>query len=357
MEEQERALMVGHGFRVDLLNPRAADDWYRYVEPHPDATLFHGLAWKRAVERAFGHRSWYLMARREERVVGVLPLFEINSLLAGRFLVSVPYATYGGILADGRDVAVALFKRAKEIAAQVGACSIELRSIEAAVPSVDIRNSHATFRKELPARSADVAASFPRKARAAARRASERFNLSVTFDRRDLSMAWKLYARSMHRLGSVNYPLEFFEELASALGDRCLVQMVRREGRPVAGLVTFLHRDTVMPYFAGVDERCGIYGLNQFMYTESMRWAVEHGYRRYDFGRSRIDNEGCFNFKRLCGFEPQVLQFQVHAMPGHQAPDLAPSSPRWATARRVWKSLPLPVTRPLGSWLAKSIPG
>ena len=331
--------------------------WQDYVDRHADGTLFHGLAWKRAVERAFGHRPRYLMAFRDGPAVGVLPLFEVHSVLAGRLLVSVPYATYGGILADDEESGAALFAQAKEIAAEIGARSIELRSARAQVRGLEVRHRHVTFRKPLPPPGRDVLAWLPRKARAAARRAAERYELTVDFDRSLLPIVWRLYSRSMRRLGSPNYPCRFFEELVAATGEANVVQLVRRQGRPVAGLLTFLHRDTVMPYFAGQDERESIYGLNNFLYAESMRWGVEHGCRRYDFGRTRVDNLGSYDFKRFCGFDPQPLEYQLHVMPGRAAADLSPGSARWSAARRMWQVLPLPITRSLGGWLAKSIPG
>jgi FemAB-related protein (PEP-CTERM system-associated) len=349
--------MSPRALRIHDLDMHRHGEWQAYVDRHPEGTFFHGMAWKRAVERTFGHRSWYLLGEQGGRIVGVLPLFEVNSLVAGRFLVSVPYATYGGVLTDGRDIADALFNKAKAIAGQVRAQSIELRSVNATISSVEVLHTHATYCKDLPGREEDVLADLPRKARAAARRATERYELSVDYDRSLLPVVWRLYARSMRRLGSVNYPYQFFEELVRASADQYVVQVVKHRGCPVAGLLTFLYRDTVLPYFSGLDEREPIYGLNNYMYLQSMQWGVRHGYRRYDFGRTRLDNAGCSDFKRFCGFEPRELQYQNYIMPGRRAPDLSPSSPRWAAARRVWRVLPLPITRPVGGWLAKSIPG
>jgi FemAB-related protein (PEP-CTERM system-associated) len=297
------------------------------------------------------------MAERSGGVVGVLPLFQVNSILAGRLLTSLPYATYGGVLADDGDAARALLTEAKAIAGRIGARSIELRSIRAADPSLSIGTSHVTFARALPGRPEDVLPALPRKARAAARRAAERYSLTTEYGPALLPEVWRLYARSMRRLGSPNYPRRFFEVLLTTEPDRCLCQLVRCGERPVAGLLTFLHRDTVMPYFAGIDERHNIYGLSHYLYAESMRWGVEQGFARYDFGRSRIDNTGAYDFKRLCGFEPQPLEYQTYIASGRSAPDLAAGSPRWAMARRLWKRLPLAVARPLGGWLARSIPG
>jgi len=343
--------------QIHSFESRLSDDWQSYVDQHADGTLFHGLAWKRAVEQAFGHRSWYLMARQGGRVVGVLPLAEVRSVLAGRLLVSVPYGTYGGILGDDVASRRALFRAAESLAGRIGASSLQLRSIHAAIPRLPVQHTHATFRKPLPLAASDVLAAFPRKARAAARRAASRADLSVEFDGAHLATLWRLYARSMRRLASPNYPYRFFDALARALPGRHVVQIVRSQGRPVAGLLTLLHGDTVMPYFMGMDERADIYGLSHYLYLRSMTWGVEHGYRTYDFGRTRVDNSGPFNFKRFCGFEPTLLEYQTLVMPGKAAPDLSPGSQRWATARRVWKTLPLSLTRPLGGWLSRSIPG
>lgn len=345
------------GLQLRPLDESLEADYSDYVSRHEMATFFHELGWKRAVERTFGHESRYLVALRNTRVVGVLPLFQVNSLLAGRLLISVPYATYGGVLAIDADAVTALLDEAKLIAERIGARSLELRSIRAADPATPAHSSHVTFRKTLPTKSEDVLTTFPRKARAAARRAAERYSLTVEYGPDHLTSVWRLYARSMRRLGSPNYPLGFFRELMAAEPDRCLCQLVRYGDRPVAGLLTFLHRQTVMPYFAGIDERCELYGLSHYLYAESMRWGVEHGFAQYDFGRSRVDNAGAYDFKRLCGFSPEPLGYQTFVTTGRTAPDLAANSPRWATARRLWQHLPLAIARPLGGWLARSIPG
>ncbi|HPF39425.1 MAG TPA: FemAB family PEP-CTERM system-associated protein [Phycisphaerae bacterium] len=341
----------------DFVEDADAGPWTTYVDSHPNGTLFHGLEWKRAVARTFGHRPRYLIARRDERVIGVLPMFDVRSVVASRMLVSMPYATYGGVLADDADAGGALIQAAIQLADQVGATTIDLRSEFAAAPNAPIVESHATFRRPLPTHVDEVASIFPRKARAAARQAETKFRLDVSFDSGALPIVWRLYSRSMRRLASPNYPLRFFESLRGALGDRFLTQVVRCDGQPVAGLITFLHRRTMMPYFLGLDERRSLYGLSHFVYLKCMAWGVANGYREFDFGRSRRENKGAFDFKRHCGFEPTILQYQRYVAPGARAPDLSPGSAKWAVARRVWRGLPLAITRPLGGWLAKSIPG
>lgn len=339
---------------IPLTDAHAAT-WNTFVDNHPGGTIFHHLAWKNAVERAMGQRPHYRLAMRGDAVAGVLPLFEINSVVAGRFLVSVPYAALGGPIGDEAAVG-ALLADARELARELKASSVELRTRQAADQSTPVRSRHAYFEKQLPDRPDDIEEFLPRKARAAARKAAGMGRLT-TFEIDGLAAVWPLYARSMRRLGSPNYPICLFKALRDELGDRFWVQLVRDGERPVAGLVGFSYKHAMMPYFAGLDERADIYGLNHYLYRESMRRGVELGHTRYDFGRSRIDNPGPYNFKRHCGFEPSPLEYQTFVMDGCAAPDLSPTSPRWSAARDIWRHLPLMLTRPLGAWLARSIPG
>lgn len=328
-----------------------------YVRAHRDATVFHSLAWRRAVEQAFGHRAVYFLARRGREVIGILPLFEVESRLVGRLVVSVPYGVYGGVLASDLESADGLLAAGKRHAEQRRARSLEFRSMRAVDSTLPVMSGHATFRRDLPGSEPELETFLPRKARAAARKAVERHALTAEFGAAHLETVWHLYARSMRRLGSVNYPKRFFYALAAQFESDMVVQVVRHAGRPVAGLVSFVHRDEFMPYFVGFDDRVELYGVSQYLYLESMRWAVRNGCRVYDFGRSRVDNHGAYEFKRLCGFEPQPLGYQVYVPGGRSAPDLSAGSAKWRLARQAWRYLPLVVARPLGAWLSKSIPG
>ena len=136
-----------------------------------------------------------------------------------------------------------------------------------------------------------------------------------------------------------------------------LVQVVFQKDRPAAGLISFYYRGTMMPYFVGCDERFERYHPNNLLYLSAMEEAVRLGCSEFDFGRSRADNDGSCGFKRNQGFEPTALGYQYYVPAGGRAPDLYPTSPKMQLARRIWPRLPLAVTRPLGAWLAKSIPG
>ena len=345
------------GISVQQLDETLESAWSTFVRRSDGASFYHSLMWRDAVSAAFGHEAHYLVALRDGQLAGILPTFLIRSSLAGPMLVSVPYAVYGGIVADDPEVSERLFEAAKEVAEATGAGYVDLRSRRAAVPALPIIDKYVTFIKELPPTPEQVLNSLPRKARAAARTAREKFALSVEFDDKLLEAVWRLYSRSMRRLGSLNYPLTFFKELVQRSAGMHLVQIVRYRQRPVGGLVSFIWRDTVLPYFSGCDERYNFAGVNNYLYLTLMERAAGMGLRKFDFGRTRRDNDGCVRFKSHQGFSAEPLEYQAYVPSNGHDPGLSPDRARYRLAGAVWRHLPLAVTRPLGSWLARSIPG
>jgi FemAB-related protein (PEP-CTERM system-associated) len=331
--------------------------WDEYVIGHEYGTLFHTLAWRDAVKSAYGHEHIYLTAIRGGRIAGVLPLALVASRIAGRMLVSVPYGVAGGSIGDSAEIVNALFGRAKQIADERRCTTIDLRSERATVPSLPVVDRYVGFQRKLPDDPADVLGWLPRKARAAARNARDKYGLTVSFDDANLRKVWHLYSMSMRRLGSLTYPWTFFERLVDSTPGHHWVSLAKSKGRPVAGLVTFLFKDRVMPYFIGSTEEAKRCSAANFIYLTAMERGVEHGYRVFDFGRSRRDNTGSYDFKRFNGFEPRPLKYQYYVSPGSRAANLSPANPRFRVARRLLGGLPLCVTRALGARLAKHIPG
>ena len=340
-----------------IQDDRSSAAWGEYVRNARGGTVFHDPIWCEVVERAFGHRGLNLLARRGGRVVGVLPLVEVRSLFGGRMLVSVPYGTYGGILADDEAVCAALGAEACRLTRARRARVLDLRSAEAVLPGLESVERYDAFVRELPLHPNELETYLPRRARAAARQARERDGVVVEHDRRRLRTVWELYCRSMRRLGSINYPYRFLASLLERLGERAWVTVAQREGRPIAGTISLVHGETVMPYVVGVDERQRCTGVTNLLYFAVMERAVRSGLRRFDFGRTRKDNVGSASFKKNQGFEPRTLGYQRYTPPGRVAPDLSPSNRRFDLARRIWPRLPLSLTRPVGEWLARSIPG
>ena len=75
--------------------------WDTYVLRSPLSTGYHLSGWRRVIEEAFGHQTYYLVVKEPQGTVqGIVPLVLLASRGFGRFLVSLPFVNYGGFIAD-----------------------------------------------------------------------------------------------------------------------------------------------------------------------------------------------------------------------------------------------------------------
>ncbi len=340
-------------YQISQLTQADSSDWDRYVLAHADGTLFHLLQWKRVVEKAFGHKSHYLAAydRANGGMVGVLPLFEIKSALFDHFLVSVPFAELGGILADNRSIELMLTQQAMNLCGQCGATYLELKNRRplAALPTKAL---YFNFSRPILATAEENLLAIPRKSRAMVRKGIKA-DLRAVWGQHQLDEFYQVLAKNYHRLGTPIFPKRLFRIFLEEFGDQTNLTIIRKaSGENVAAVMTFFYQDRVMPYYAGSLAEYWDAAPNDYMYWALMEYGCEHGFRMFDFGRSKT-NTGSYSFKRNWGFEPQPLAYQYSVAKGDALPDLSPSNPRYKKKIELWRKMPFGLTKLVGPSLAK----
>lgn len=346
---------------VGELLPAFEGAWDEYVRRHPDGTFFHLLGWKRAVERSFGHRSHYLLARRRGKVTGVLPLFHLESLLFGRSLVSVPFAVRGGVLADDPQTAAVLLERARELVEELGVDYLELRSErplegDLAQDLAD-RALYVTFKADLRLSEEALLRRMERKRRQMMTYVGKpEAGYEAHFvGPEELPAFYELFCLGMRSHGTPVYPRRFLEEILRQSPQETGLYFAYHRGTLVAAVLNLFFGDTVLPFYAGVDRSRRPRGLDDFLYWSLMLWARSEGYRTFDFGRSRRDT-GPYRFKVRWGMEEVPLGYQYLLGRSGSLPSVNPSNPRYQLLIRTWRRLPLAVTKLLGPPIARRVP-
>jgi FemAB-related protein (PEP-CTERM system-associated) len=340
-------------------DPSREAAWDAFVAAHPDGTFFHRAGWREVIERAFGHRTHYLMAERDGAVVGVLPLAHVRSVLFGQSLVSVPFCVYGGPLALDSAALAALRQAAEVVMAQTGVKVMEWRPLHPlpddgeALPGWQTRGDlYVTFRKSITGDDDSNMKAIPRKQRAMVRKGIDWGLASVV--NQDVATLHRVYAESVRNLGTPVFSRRYFEILAEVFADSLDVLTVFDGGVAVAAVMNFYWRDEVLPYYGGGTAAARACYANDFMYWEVMRHAAARGCRLFDYGRSKIGT-GAFSFKKNWGFTPQPLQYRFRLAPGASIPDHNPLNPKYRLFIAAWKKLPLPVANLLGPHIVRGV--
>jgi FemAB-related protein (PEP-CTERM system-associated) len=337
---------------VRQMQPSDAARWDEFVLNSPEATFFHRAGWQQVIERAFGHKTWFLYAESEGRIQGVLPLAEINSRLFGHSLISLPFCVYGGIAAHSESAADALDRAAQEIARDLKVDHLEYRNLKPMHPDWPGKDLYVTFRKEIDPDIEQNMLAIPRKQRAMVRKGIKAGLASEIDD--GVERFFSVFADNVHRHGTPALPKRYFALLKEIFGGDCEVLSVVKDGRVLSSVLSFYFRDEVLPYYAGDTLEARNFAANDFKYWELMRRACERGIKIFDYGRSKRGT-GPFDFKKNWGFEPQPLCYEYQLHRAKKVPDHNPLNPKYRLFIQAWQKLPLPLANFIGPHIVKNL--
>jgi len=328
--------------------------WDESVLSHPRSTFFHLMGWQRVLEKTFPYECFSLIARKGDKVCGVLPLYRVKRLPFGSAMISTPMAVYGGACADDDKIQLALMERAKEIGQEMGVDYLEFRNQK---PFGDLatKELYVTFRKEIFKDEEKNMAAIRRFQRRSIRKGKKN-NLEARIGREEfLEDFYDIYSHSVRNLGTPVYPRQLFCNLLEEFGENCKILGVFKQGKMVSAILTFFFKDQVLPYYGGAYKYAYQYSVYDFMYWSLMCYGAENGYKIFDAGRSE-KGSGSYHFKRHWGFIPEPLAYQYILVKQKDLPNLSPSNPEFSLPIKIWKRLPFGFTRWLGPKIIKYFP-
>jgi FemAB-related protein (PEP-CTERM system-associated) len=333
----------------------AADDprWDAFVASCPAATFFHRAGWRGVIEESFGKACHFLYAERDGEIRGVLPLVHAKSRLFGNALISTGFTVGGGVVALDDEARAALDARATALADELDVDYLEYRAGTATHPGWASKpDLYVLFKKPIDPDPEKNMLAIPRKQRAMVRKGIKAGLVSEIDETTD--RLFPVYAESVRNLGTPVFTPGYLRNLKRAFGADCDVVTVLDGGRPVASVMNFYFRDTVLPYYGGGTSEAREVAGNDFMYWEVMRRAAERGFRVFDYGRSKRGT-GAFAFKKNWGFEPTPLVYEFYLRRGGDIPDVNPLNPKYRLFIAAWQRLPLPLANLVGPFLARDL--
>lgn len=337
---------------VRQMQPTDAANWDAFVGRCDESTFFHRAGWKEVIERAFGHRTHYLLAESGGKIEGILPLAEIKHFYFGHSLSSLPFGVYGGIAAESEEARELLDRKAQDLAGNLGVDHLEYRNVKPFHEDWPTKDIYVTFRKEIDPDVDQNMKNIPRKQRAMVRSGIKHGLSSATDENAD--RFFRVFADNMLRHGTPALPKRYFEILMEVFGRDCEILTVTHGDEVVSGVLSFYFKDEVLPYYAGDTVKARQLAANDFKYWELMKRACERGCRMFDYGRSKVGT-GSFDFKKNWGFEPQPLHYEYQLHRAKEVPDQNPLNPKYQLFIKAWRRLPMPVANFIGPHIVKNL--
>ncbi|WP_182871059.1 FemAB family XrtA/PEP-CTERM system-associated protein [Stieleria mannarensis] len=355
----ERGSHAGAGLSIEVIDSVDGVREFRErwgAEATFDVSRSQDLQWLEAICLGLRHRPFLIVARRDGAMVGKLPLIAVRSLLFGKFLVSLPYVNTSGVNAVDDHVAGHLVDHAADLADKLDVRHLELRhELELSHAKLgSTLTSKVHMRLPLPKTQDELWSQFKSKVR----------NKVKKGDRQEFDLQWgaegqlagfyDVFSRTMRDLGTPVYSQELFRSILSVFGGDAELCVVRKQDRPAA-VALLIHgpESTFVPSAASLHELNST-NVNDWMYWQLLKRAIERGKPVFDFGRCTPEGN-TFTFKKKWGAEPEPAVWQYYVRQGNVT-DVRPEGGKYDRAVDLWKKLPLPLTRLIGPSIVRGIP-
>jgi FemAB-related protein (PEP-CTERM system-associated) len=326
-----------------------------YLSRQPETGPFQSTEWRQVVTRAYGHRTYDLIATRDGTLSGVLTLFLIRSPIFGRVLATAPYGSAGAVCADDRDTRMALVEKAMELSLDLDVAWMELKSTTpTGHEGLQSHSEFVDYRLPLAEPETIWEKRFRNRARNMYRRAAEH-GLRLEGGEHLFDTFYQIMAIGMRRLGTPVHSRKFYRSILDSFGAASDLVAVFWEDTPISVMISVRQADGYYALYAASLPQHWDKRPNNFMFWETMKRAWEQGASSFELGRSPKDSGGA-KFKETWAAEARPLYYEYFLNKRRSLPRIHQDNPRYRRARSVWQRLPLAITTAIGPHLIKGVP-
>ncbi len=348
-KQQNNEIIIKRASAIDAIS------WDSYVNSHGFASAYHSFAWLQAVEDAYGHESFGIIAKDKETqcIVGVLPSVLMKTPFLGTQLCALPYCDVGYAIGDNAEIEEQLRQYLVQQVTTANIKQLEIRNIDSTAQQPEsLKHQKVRMLLPLPENSELLLAGFKSKLRSQIRKAEKNgLTAALGTEQKLVDEFYNVYATNMRDLGSPVHAKKWFEHIIKAYGNNSIIGVVYHDGQAIgAGLVIKNNTNASIPWASTLREYNKL-APNMLLYWSLLAHCAENSIECFDFGRSTFE-EGTFKFKKQWGADPQLLSWQKYDSAGSQITEEVDSSKQSILrpmVESIWQKLPLNITVSAGS--------
>jgi Acetyltransferase (GNAT) domain len=337
--------------------------WDGFVNRHPRASLFHSSPWLKALNQTYGYPVvGYTTTPPGQELANAMVFCRVESWLTGRRLVSLPFSDHCEPLVGEPEDFRALMAALEDEMPKYSWDYIETRPLT----PTEIPTSLHRAVTEYSFHELDLQGDLPTLFRGLHKdsiqrkiRRAEREKLCYEEGRTELLLNefYQLLSITRRRHLLPPQPRNWFENLRTCFGDALKVRIVRKDGRPLAGMLTLRHKDKLIYKYGGSDCRYHNLGSMHLLYWNSIQDAKRSGLRFFDLGRTDAGQTGLATFKNRWGAKESLLTYSRFSLSEERRGVLHACSPKQkaSVVRTLFRILPSNVVTAIGQLLYKHV--
>ncbi|MGA7446078.1 MAG: GNAT family N-acetyltransferase [Terriglobales bacterium] len=339
--------------KIYVVDPLADARWDELVAQHPKASVFHKRGWLEALQLSYGYDPFVLTsAAPGEAMKDGLVFCRVSSWATGTRGVSLPFADHCDPLVNSTDEVLRFWEWLQAEQSRQGWKFVEFRPLS---PFQQVNygtqpsSSYCFHELDIQPRLEDIFNRMHRNCIQRKIRRADREGLSYEVGRSSelLDAFYELVLITRRRLGILPQPRSWFRNLLKCLGDDLEIRLARKDGTPIASILTLRHRRSVIYKYGCSNERFHKLGGMPFLFWRLIEESKAWGAETIDFGRTDFRHDGLITFKDRFGARKRTLTY--YRYPGCQNQ----SAQKWVseTARRMVSILPDSICGPAGRLL------
>jgi FemAB-related protein (PEP-CTERM system-associated) len=353
---------LANTIEISPATPVNQEEWDDFVLSHPNASPYHLFAWGSAVTQAYGHKIYYLMAKQDGRLVGILPLVHLKLACFVNELIGLPFCDVGYCLSADSNVEQQLLTGAQRLSKQLKIRNIQLRGqllysdINSLPSFTQLESKKSRMLLYLPESSDALLKGFKPKLRSQVRKAEKNGVYFRWAGKDGIDSFYSIFCNNMRDLGSPVHSKKLFTAVMDQFGEKARIGLAEYEGKCIsAGLILSTKEQTSIPWASSL-RKYNHLASNMLLYWNCLKYAVDSGKKLFDFGRS-TENEGTFHFKSQWGAEPIPLVWYSSCPNCSQRSTTKMQINLFQRERaaKIWKILPVPIANCVGPQLRKYI--
>jgi Acetyltransferase (GNAT) domain len=304
--------------RIYQIDPTRDARWAELIERHPQASVFHTVAWLQALRHTYGYEpvAWTTSPPTAELKNGLV-FCRVKSWLTGRRLISLPFSDHCEPLCDLTEDLNFIVRYLQTTLGHQHWKYLEVRPVTWNLGQTRDMNGFLSAHTyllhilDLCPDAGDLFRSLDKDSVQRRIHRAERASLVEKIGRSDdlLKEFYDLFVvtRRRHRLPPI--PYTWFRNLIRYQGEALEIRLAYQEKTPISAILTLRFKDAVYYKYGCADSQFNKFGGMPWLLWRAIAAAKSRGATKFDMGRTEEHNVGLVTFKNHWVPQPQRLVY------------------------------------------------
>jgi CelD/BcsL family acetyltransferase involved in cellulose biosynthesis len=297
------------------IDPLSDSRWDDFVANDPRASVFHQRGWLKALASTYSYEPVVLTsAPAGQRLTDGIVFCQVKSWITGSRLVSLPFTDHCEPLLKESSDSFQLAEWMHTERSRHHWKYVELRPLSwgenSTYPLVASQSFWFHTLDLVPSLERIFGALHKNSMQRRIRRAErELLSYETGCSEQLLNDFYSLLLITRRRHQLLPQPHTWFRNLIASLGQNVQLRVARKDGIPVAAIMTLRHRTTVVYKYGCSNERFHHLAAMPFLFWKLIEESKSAGAEQIDFGRTDLDNDGLIAFKDRFGTARKRLTY------------------------------------------------